>query len=106
MSEGAKGHLPAVMDTRQAAQYLGVSYGRLRNLLWLGKGPKSFNYGKRDRRFRVSDLDAFIAVKVGEMGTVERRSGRARRGRTDIYGIISIAILAIFLIILGVMLKM
>lgn len=81
-----KRRLPAVMDSKQAAEYLGVSYGRFRNLLWLGLGPRSFSYGKRDRRFRVTDLDDFISQKVMENNPelapppVKRPRGRPRKG--------------------------
>ncbi|MBB2154788.1 helix-turn-helix domain-containing protein [Gluconacetobacter diazotrophicus] len=90
--------LPAVMDSKQAAEYLGVSYGRLRNLIWLGLGPKSFSFGKRDRRFRVSDLDAFIAAKVGDVPAepvVKRRPGRPRKGRTDFVVIMAVGVAAV-----------
>lgn len=90
--------LPAVMDSRQAAEYLGVSYGRLRNLLWLGLGPRSFSFGKRDRRFRVSDLDAFIAAKVGDVApaaVVKRGPGRPRKGHTSIAAVITVGVLAV-----------
>ncbi|MFS3136170.1 helix-turn-helix transcriptional regulator [Gluconacetobacter sacchari] len=94
--------LPAVMDSKQAAEYLGVSYGRLRNLLWLGLGPKSFSFGKRDRRFRVSDLDAFIAAKVGDVApaaVVQRGPGRPRKGRTSIAAVIAVSVLAVAIMV-------
>ncbi|MBB2164637.1 helix-turn-helix domain-containing protein [Gluconacetobacter sp. 1b LMG 1731] len=94
--------LPAVMDSKQAAEYLGLSYGRLRNLLWLGLGPKSFSFGKRDRRFRVSDLDAFIAAKVGDVApatAVKRSPGRPRKGRTSIAAVIAVSVLAVALVV-------
>jgi len=93
--------LPAVMDSKQAAQYLGVSYGRLRNLLWRGHGPKSFSYGKRDRRFRVSDLDDFINKKViannpeKSAPPVKRPRGRPRKGVTQIVVMIALGIFAV-----------
>lgn len=98
--------LPAVMDSKQAAEYLGVSYGRLRNLLWLGLGPKSFSFGKRDRRFRVSDLDAFIAAKVGDVPAepvVKRGPGRPRKGRTSIAAVIAVSVLAVAIAVAWVM---
>ncbi|GBQ31290.1 hypothetical protein AA12717_3714 [Gluconacetobacter sacchari DSM 12717] len=93
--------LPAVMDSKQAAEYLGVSYGRLRNLLWLGLGPKSFSFGKRDRRFRVSDLDAFIAAKVGDVApttAIKRGPGRPRKGRTSVAAVIAVSVLAVTIV--------
>ncbi|MBB2158343.1 helix-turn-helix domain-containing protein [Gluconacetobacter diazotrophicus] len=107
-------HLPAVMDSKQAAEYLGVSYGRLRNLLWLGLGPKSFSFGKRDRRFRVSDLDAFIAAKVGDRApggmpptpTVKRGPGRPRKGRTSFAVIMAVGVVSAVLFVMMVFIAM
>ncbi|MFT8420088.1 MAG: helix-turn-helix domain-containing protein [Gluconacetobacter sp.] len=83
-SDQVNKRLPAVMDTKEAAEYMGISYGRLRNLIWMGLGPRSFSYGKRDRRFRVSDIDDYIAAKVGDVPVVARPRGRPRKGATFI----------------------
>jgi len=100
------------MDSKQAAEYLGVSYGRFRNLLWLGLGPKSFSYGKRDRRFRVTDLDDFINRKVAannpELSAppVKRPRGRPRKGvalafETAVFLLAASAVLGLLLWWLG-----
>jgi len=109
MSENPENRrLPAVMDSRQAAEYLGVSYGRFRNLLWLGLGPKSFSYGKRDRRFRVADLDDFINRKVAANNpelsapSVKRPRGRPRKGVALAFE--TMALLLVASVVLGVLL--
>ncbi|ACI50266.1 helix-turn-helix domain-containing protein [Gluconacetobacter sp. 1b LMG 1731] len=100
--------LPAVMDYKQAAEYLGVSHGRLRNLMWLGCGPKSFSFGKRDRRFRVSDLDAFIGAKVGDVApatVIKRGPGRPRKGRTCFGAMLAVGLLSIAIAALSLLAK-
>ncbi|MCX2563701.1 helix-turn-helix transcriptional regulator [Acetobacter thailandicus] len=73
---------PAVLNYESAAAYLGISPGRLRNLMWLGIGPKKISYGKRDVRFRVQDLNEFIASKAEQFPNnegIKRPRGRPRK---------------------------
>ncbi|MFT8717904.1 helix-turn-helix transcriptional regulator [Acetobacter sp.] len=73
---------PAVLKYDQAATYLGISPGRLRNLMWLGIGPRKISYGKRDVRFRVQDLNEFIESKVQQFPDnkgIKRPRGRPRK---------------------------
>ena len=82
--EGHQERLPAVMNYEQAGRYLGISAGRLRNLRWLGMGPPSISYGKRDVRFRVVDLDSWLARKAGQPSVMvparKRLNPRPRKG--------------------------
>ena len=86
---------PAVLSYAQAAHYLGLpSVGALRNMVYRRAAPPSIAFGKRDRRFRRSDVDAWLDAKARAVPTVEaavviapRRRGRptkaevaARRG--------------------------
>lgn len=84
---GNEDRLPAVLGYEDAARYLGISTGRLRNLKWLGMAPPHISYGKRDVRFRVIDLDEWLsqkARKIESQPTFEavrkRSSPRLRRG--------------------------
>lgn len=51
-----------VLDTNQAATYLGTTPGYLRNLRSEGRGPKAFRLAIDRHRvyYRKSDLNAFI----------------------------------------------
>jgi hypothetical protein len=55
----------AVLSYSQAAAYLGLpSVGALRMLVYnRGRAPRSLSYNERDRRFRVSDIDAWLKAK-------------------------------------------
>ena len=56
---------PAVLSYTQAASYLGLpSVGALRNLVYRRAAPPSIAYGKRDRRFRRADVDAWLEAKA------------------------------------------
>lgn len=56
---------PALLSYSQAAHYLGLpSAGALRMLVYRGQAPRSFTLGKRDRRFRVADIDAWLQAKA------------------------------------------
>lgn len=48
---------PKVLRYRDAAIYMGISHGRLRNLVSEGRGPASVTYGKRDRAFPIAALN-------------------------------------------------
>lgn len=84
---GNEDRLPAVLGYEDAARYLGISTGRLRNLKWLGMAPPHISYGKRDVRFRVIDLDEWLSQKANKFEhqqtfePVRKRSRpRLRRG--------------------------
>ena len=56
---------PAVLTYSQAAAYLGLSsVGALRNMVYRNLAPPSIAYGKRDRRFPVRLMDAWIEAKA------------------------------------------
>lgn len=108
---GNDDRLPAVLGYEDAARYLGVSSGRLRNLKWLGMAPPHISYGKRDVRFRVIDLDEWLSQKANKyepQKTVEpvrkRSRPRLRRGITDLFYVLAVLtiITAILMIALHV----
>jgi hypothetical protein len=49
----------AYLDTAGAAKYVSISEWGFRNLLRLGRGPRSVSFGPRLRRFSITDLDAW-----------------------------------------------
>lgn len=56
---------PAVLSYVQCAAYLGLpSVGALWNMVYRGSAPPSIRYGKRDRRFRRADVDAWLEAKA------------------------------------------
>jgi predicted DNA-binding transcriptional regulator AlpA len=72
---------PAVMNYATAAAYLGLpSANALRQMVCRGNAPPSFQFGKRDRRFRVVDIDAWLNAKVGIIELAPPPTPR-RRGR-------------------------
>jgi hypothetical protein len=80
---------PAVLNYATAADYLGLpSANALRQMVCRKQAPPSFQFGKRDRRFRVVDIDNWLAVKVGvkdEPAPPEpptRRRGRPTKAET------------------------
>lgn len=81
---------PKVLRYAAAAAYLGISHGRLRNLVSMGIGPDSVTYGKRDRSFPIAALDAFIEQRMVrsrparvEPVKVKRRPGRPRKAGSE-----------------------
>ena len=50
----------AVLDTREAAKYLGVSYSSLTKWRLIGFGPKFCRAGRRRIVYRRLDLDKFL----------------------------------------------
>jgi hypothetical protein len=56
---------PAVLTYRQGANYLGLpSVDALRMMVYHKKGPPSISYNSRDRRFRIVDIDGWLAAKA------------------------------------------
>lgn len=56
---------PAVLSYRQAAHYLGLpSVDALRMMVYRRRAPPSISFGMRDRRFRVVDIDRWLAAKA------------------------------------------
>ncbi|WP_052512645.1 helix-turn-helix domain-containing protein [Acidomonas methanolica] len=80
-----------MLRCKDAATYLGLSYGTFRNLLSQGRGPAaSVTYGKRDRSFTIAQLDAYIATRtiqsqptMLEAEKVKRRRGRPRKTEAE-----------------------
>jgi excisionase family DNA binding protein len=52
-----------VLNTRRAAEYCGLGYQTLRNLLASGQGPKVFKQGRLNA-FYPSDLDAWLEKRI------------------------------------------
>lgn len=48
-----------VLNTKQAADYLGVSEGQMEKWRHLGGGPDYLKYGRRCIRYTTARLDAF-----------------------------------------------
>lgn len=53
-----------LVDTEQAAVYLGLAKHTLENLRYAGKGPAFVRLGARAVRYRVADLDAYAAANL------------------------------------------
>lgn len=51
---------PAYIDTRQAAQHLGLSFRTLEKFRFTGQGPKFYKLGRRCL-YRREDLDAWAS---------------------------------------------
>ena len=54
---------PHILDTAAAAAYLGVAPRTLQDWRFRGVGPKYLAYSSRACRYRVSDLDAWLAQR-------------------------------------------
>jgi excisionase family DNA binding protein len=54
---------PAVLTTTEAAAYLSIQPTTLEQWRWNGKSPRFVKIG-RSVRYRVADLDAFLAERV------------------------------------------
>jgi hypothetical protein len=54
---------PHIFDTAAAAAYLGVSPRTLQDWRFRGVGPKYLAYSSRACRYRVADLDAWLAAQ-------------------------------------------
>jgi excisionase family DNA binding protein len=53
----------AVLTTTEAAEYLNMKPSTLEQWRWNGQGPRFCKIG-RSCRYRVTDLDAFLAERV------------------------------------------
>lgn len=52
-----------ILNERQAAEYLNISYSHLNWLRRRGEGPTSFNIS-RAVRYRVTDLDDWVEMRL------------------------------------------
>ncbi|WP_415489428.1 helix-turn-helix transcriptional regulator [Acetobacter sp.] len=104
-SELPEGMRPAVLTYVQAAEYLGISPGRLRNLKWMGRGPRSVTYGTRDVRFRIADLDAWLDQKAGIQSALQPARKRAPRPRRRGVGMLATLVLLGGMAILAILIK-
>jgi predicted DNA-binding transcriptional regulator AlpA len=57
------GRLAGVLDEREAAQYLGLAPGTLRNWRTAGRGPRHVRLGRRVG-YRVEDLQAWTEERL------------------------------------------
>lgn len=57
-------HYNPCLTYAEAARYLSIAPGTLRNLICSGDGPRSVTVGKAARRFRQTDLDAYLDSRV------------------------------------------
>ena len=69
--------LVGALNYEQAATYLGISAGTLRNWISLGKGPRSVKL-ETARRFRLIDLENYLACRVQDYAP---EPAPVRRGR-------------------------
>lgn len=53
-----------LLNTKQAAEYLGISSAFLERDRWAGAQVPFVKIGTRSVRYRLSDLDAYIESKV------------------------------------------
>lgn len=53
-----------LLNTKQAAEYLGVSAAFLERDRWAGASVPYIKIGTRSIRYRLEDLDAFIESRV------------------------------------------
>ena len=56
--------LGVAVDTEQASIITGLAAATLESLRCKGGGPAFIKYGRRAVRYRVSDLDAWIAERM------------------------------------------
>ncbi|GAC88471.1 hypothetical protein Gbth_064_002 [Gluconobacter thailandicus F149-1 = NBRC 100600] len=103
MSELPEFGRPDVLTHPQAVEYLGISEGRVRNLKWMKIGPRSVAYGRRDIRFRISDLEEWLDLKAGVTpppDPARKRAKRSRRGIILLDIFVALGIIATALLIL------
>lgn len=53
-----------LLDTKQAAEVLGMKPSALENWRWTGKGPRFVKLSARAIRYRREDLEEFIADRL------------------------------------------
>lgn len=63
----AEERISGLIKADQAAEYLSTTPARLANMRYLGEGPKYVRIG-RSVRYRLTDLDEFIAANVQNAG--------------------------------------
>jgi len=56
--------LSGALSTPQAATYTGLAAATLEGLRCRGGGPQFIRYGRKAVRYRVADLDAWIAERT------------------------------------------
>jgi predicted DNA-binding transcriptional regulator AlpA len=66
-----------MLDTAEAAAYTGLAPGTLRNMVSQGRGPNSYRLTTR-RKYRLADLDAWIASCASDAPVRRRRRGGSR----------------------------
>jgi hypothetical protein len=80
---------PVVLGYAAAADYLDLpSANALRQMVCRGKAPPSIKFGPRSRRFRVADIDRWLADKANvtqaEVPPPPRASDQSRNDSTVI----------------------
>lgn len=65
-----------LLDTRQAAELLGLRPSTLEQWRWQGRGPEHVRLSRRAVRYRREDLDAYIAENMaGSTAEADARTG-------------------------------
>ena len=57
-----RSQLDRLLNTKEAAEYLGLSPYTLERWRYLGKGPRFIRVGSKSVRYRQTDLDAFLEI--------------------------------------------
>lgn len=65
------------LDTTAAARYIGLSGALLEKLRHYGGGPLYIKAGRRILRYRISDIDAWMAARTAREVADYRESGAA-----------------------------
>ncbi len=68
----------ATVKAKEAAQYLGLSYWKLLEMIKAGKGPACIHAGNR-LLFRTTSLDAWMEAQEKASVAVEPERGKIRR---------------------------
>jgi predicted DNA-binding transcriptional regulator AlpA len=73
---------PAVMNYAACADYIGLpTANALAQMVSRGNGPPWFRFGKRDVRFMLSAVDAWLAGKAGPPPVSPAAPPPVKRGR-------------------------
>lgn len=56
--------IQSLLTTKQAAEYLGVSTAHLERDRWAGAKVPFVRIGSRSIRYRLKDLDAYVASRI------------------------------------------